>query len=378
VPRLVLNLAYLTPGATGGMETVARAFVPALARVLPEGWDVVALVGRAASADPTGPWNRLATRTLPLDATQRVRWLDAEQTLVPLLARRAGGDVLHSLGNIGPLRAPLPHVATVNDLTLHVTEGDAASLKTRLLRGAVSATARHADVVSCPSTQTVVDLERLTGLPRARTRMIPYGIDTPTVAAAPEAEVRDRLGLGDRELVLSPSSRLPHKNLPRLLRAHALLPAPRPLLVMPGYPTAHDDDLAREALALGVADDVLWPGWVEQADLEALYRASRLLVFPSLYEGFGLPVLEAMLRGLPVACSGRGSLAEIAGDAAVLFDAEDPASIAAAVTRLLSDDALRDRLVAAGRERAAGYTWERCAADHVTVYGELLAGRRRG
>jgi glycosyltransferase involved in cell wall biosynthesis len=240
----------------------------------------------------------------------------------------------------------------------------------------VSATARHVDLVSCPSTQTVLDLERLIGVPRERTRMIPYGSDIAQVEPAPDAEVRRRLAIGDRDVLLSPSSRLPHKNLPRLLQAHALLPAPRPLLVMPGYPTAHDDDLGRQAASLGIDGDVLWPGWVEQADLEALYRTSRLLVFPSLYEGFGLPVLEAMLRGLPVACSGRGSLAEIAGDAAVLFDAEDPASIAAAVGRLLVDEPLRSRLVAAGRERAAAYTWDRCAAAHVEVYEELLAVRR--
>ena len=371
----MLNLAYLSPGSTGGMETVARAFVPALVQALPADWDLVALVGRGARADATGPWNQVECVTLPMDAMQRGRWVLAEQVLVPAAVRRVRGDVLHSLGNVGPFRTPVPHVATVNDLTMHVVEGDAADRKTKVLRGFVGQTARHADRVVCPSTQTVLDLERLIGVGPGKTVMIPYGIDVPQVAPSEEADVRARLGLGDRELVLSPSSRLPHKNLPRLLEAHAQLPLPRPLLVMPGYPTPHDDALVVRARELGVADDVCWPGWIDQADLEALYRASRLLVFPSLYEGFGLPVLEAMSRGLPVACSGRGSLAEIAGDCAVLFDAEDPAAIAGAVTRLLGDGQLRADLVDRGRARAAGYTWERCAQAHIPVYREALASR---
>src|SRR5690606_34144851 len=149
----------------------------------------------------------------------------------------------------------------------------------------------------------------------------------------------------ERPLILSPSARQPHKNLPRLLEAHALLEAPRPLLVLPGYATTQDGPLQAKTRELGIEDDVRWLGWVRQDELEALFLASELLVFPSLYEGFGLPVLEAMLRGLPVACSDRGSLAEVAGDAALIFDAEDPHDIAAAMRRLITDSDLRERLI---------------------------------
>ena len=103
-------------------------------------------------------------------------------------------------------------------------------------------------------------------------------------------------------------------------RRHAVPVDRRPLLVLPGYPTAHGQELRRLAAELGVAGDVRFPGWVDASELEGLYAAAACFVFPSLIEGFGLPVLEAMARGLPVACSGSGSLAEVAGDAALRFD----------------------------------------------------------
>jgi glycosyltransferase involved in cell wall biosynthesis len=114
------------------------------------------------------------------------------------------------------------------------------------------------------------------------------------------------------------------------------------------------------------------PPWLPAADLEGLYRAASCVVFPSLYEGFGLPVLEAMARGVPVACSNRSSLPEVAGDAALAFDPEDVDAIRSAMESLLTDAALADRLREAGRERAALFTWERTAELTVASYRRAL------
>ncbi len=144
--------------------------------------------------------------------------------------------------------------------------------------------------------------------------------------------------------------------------------------MLPGYPTWHEDELRARALALGVEHDVRFPAWVSAAELEGLWALARAFVFPSLYEGFGLPVLEAMARGVPVACSNTSSLPEVAGDAALLFDPRDEAAIAGALTRLLGDDALRARLRSLGFARSEQFTWERTARLTLESYGRALAG----
>ena len=172
------------------------------------------------------------------------------------------------------------------------------------------------------------------------------------------------------------SAKRPHKNLLRLLEAHARLDAAsRPVLVLPGYPTPHEQELVQRARALGTLDHVRLPHWLGRDDLDGLYAIATAFVFPSLYEGFGLPVLEAMRHGVPVACSDRSSLPEVAGDAALLFDPENVDALTGVLRRLLGDEALRDRLRDAGRERAGLFTWEATAAATADVYRRALAAR---
>ena len=370
--RVALNLTYLDPGRTGGMEVVARELLPALVAAAPADWELVALMNpRAAAAE--GPWNAMDVVEIPVDVSNRVAWVRAELTTVPKAARRLGADLIHSLGNTGPWRSKVPRSVTVNDLIHHRIPHPGLALKSRATGAFVAGGARRAARVIVAATQTKHDLVQLAGVDPGHIDVVPYGISKPSVQATPEAELRTRFDLADRPLVLSPSARQPHKNLDRLIVAHAELATPRPLLVLPGYSTGHDGPLQQHARELGVEDDVRWLGWIDQADLEGLFACSELLVFPSLYEGFGLPVLEAMQRGLPVACSSAGSLAEIAGDAALIFDPEDPAAIAGAIDRLHGDQALRAKLVAAGLQQAVGYTWAACAEGYVTSLQRTLA-----
>ena len=143
---------------------------------------------------------------------------------------------------------------------------------------------------------------------------------------------------------------------------------PNTVLVIPGNPTPHGDELETLARELGIGAAVRLPGWVSAADLEGLYRAASCFVLPSLREGFGLPVLEAMARGVPVACSNRSAVPEVAGDAALLFDPERPDEIAGAILRLLDDPALAEKLVELGRERVRSFTWEKSAEETLAAY----------
>jgi glycosyltransferase involved in cell wall biosynthesis len=160
----------------------------------------------------------------------------------------------------------------------------------------------------------------------------------------------------------------------RLLEAWARLPGDaRPVLVLPGYSTPHEVELRSRAAQLGLEPDVRCLDWVSPADLEGLYALASSFVFPSLYEGFGLPVLEAMTRGVPVACSDRGSLAEVAGSAALLFDPESPQAIADAVQLILGDQEFATGLSLAGREHAERFTWKATAEATLLSYRRALA-----
>jgi glycosyltransferase involved in cell wall biosynthesis len=227
-----------------------------------------------------------------------------------------------------------------------------------------------------PSEATRDDVVRHLGVAAARVDVVPEAVGHPLAEPRRGRDrVRADLAAGERPLLLTVSAKRPHKNLLRLLEALARLPAERrPLLALPGYPTPHEDELRGRASELGLVDAVRFLGWQSDEQLEELYRAADAFVFPSLVEGFGLPVLEALARGVPVATSRRTSLAEVAGEAALFFDAEDDASIAAAIDRLLTEPELAARLAAAGPEQAARFTWEATAAGTVDSYRRALAG----
>jgi glycosyltransferase involved in cell wall biosynthesis len=371
---VALNLAYLVPGETGGMEVYARALAPALREARP-GLELVAVASPELAEElRVAPWwDAMRVAPVRVPGRSRVRRIAAEQTLVPLAARRAGVEVLHSLASTGPVVAPgMAHVLTVNDLIYASHPETHPGLLRHGMGLIVPASARAADRIIAISAHTRDELVRLLDIDPAKMDVVPDGPGIePAVPPTPEAELRARYGLGDRPLVLAVSARRPHKNLERLIDAMGRLHTPA-TLVLPGYPGPHDEDLARRG-----GERVRLMGWVRDGDLEGLYKAATCLAFPSLAEGFGLPVLEAMRRGLPVACADATSLPEVAGDAALLFDPLDVDAIAGAVDRLLSDPALREELAARGRRRAETFSWRRTALGTLATYDAALRIRGR-
>jgi glycosyltransferase involved in cell wall biosynthesis len=370
-----INLVYLVPGETGGTETYARELAPRLLAAAP---DLRLTVFVNESATGVGGWwdEQLETLTVPVDARSRLQWVRGEQQLLPRLAQRAGVDVVHSLANTSPLWGRFRRVVTIHDLHHRIVPAAHFGMLGLGMRVLVSLAARRSDRIIVPATVTREDLVRLLGAPPAKIDVVHEGVGAGRRAAPqPEGQVRQWLQAGSRAIVLSVSAKRPHKNLARLIGALARIPAARrPLLVLPGYHTPHEDELRTRAAQLGVTDDVRLLGWVDDPQLEGLYAAAACFVFPSLYEGFGLPVLEAMVRGVPVACSGRGALDEIAGDAALRLDPESEASIAGAIERLLEDPQEAERLRRAGRQRAGEFSWEAAAAGTIASYERALAG----
>lgn len=366
--HLGLNLVYLVPGQTGGMETYARELIPALLDAEPS-LHVTSFVNRETQGSE-GPWSELTQQVLvPVWARRRIEWVRAEQQLLPRLAGRAGVDLLHSLASTAPAWGRFCRVVTIHDLIYRIYPEAHAGARSKGMSVIVPLAARRSHRVIAPSHSTRDDLIRMIGVPATKIDVVPEGAGVDLAAGTPESDLRARYDLGDRPLVLTASAMRPHKNLRRLLDAWALIPEERrPVLVLPGYPTAHDHELRAHAEELGVTDAMRFVGWISPADLEGLYQLASCFVFPSLYEGFGLPVLEAMARGVPVACSDRGALREVAGNAACVFDPESVRSIAEAVEELLHDGALRAKLRTAGLERSRRFTWAATARGTLRSY----------
>jgi glycosyltransferase involved in cell wall biosynthesis len=303
------------------------------------------------------------------------QWWD--QVALPAALRRDAVEVFLSPYYKRPLAAPCPTVVTIHDLFFIGYPGRRRPLRdaamTRLARlYAAGASAIIAD--SEHSRRAIV--ERL-GLAPERTAVIPVGLGREFRPLEPSPVQRERYGL-DTAYALYVGNFLPHKNLERLLRAWAAMPATLASshrLVLAGGARAGRSTLEALAASLRLGDRVAFAGLVDDADLPAVYGGAAVLVQPSLEEGFGLPVLEAMACGTPVIASRRGALPEVVGDAGVLVDPEDERALTAALTRLLGSAAERRALAERGLARAAHFTVERTAGRVVELL-QATAGAR--
>jgi glycosyltransferase involved in cell wall biosynthesis len=355
-----------------GLETYARELTTALLDGRPD-LQVTAFLNREASSDSA--WRELVpTVTVPVHGRRRAAWVRGEQLLLPRRAEQAGIDILHSLASTAPATGSFARVVTIHDVIYRI-HPEAHGWRTLALRGLIPLAARRSHRIIAPSEATRRDLVDWLGVREEKIDVVPNGVGLPPAQEwVSEAEIRRRHGLGDRPYVLTVSLKRPNKNLERLLDALALVPAERrPLLVLAGHATAYQEQLIAHAARVGVTADTRFLDWVPPSELEGLYHASTFLVFPSLYEGFGLPVLEAMTRGVPVACSNRGALAEVADDAALTFDPFDARSMADAIERLLADPQKRERLSRAGTANAARFSWSETARKTLESYESALA-----
>jgi glycosyltransferase involved in cell wall biosynthesis len=367
-----LNLIFLVPREMSGLETYARELTTALLDERPD-VRVTAFLNREASAD--GTWRTLVpTVTVPVYGRRRAAWVCGEQLLLPKRAQQAGVDVLHSLASTAPARGRFARVVTIHDVIYRI-HPEAHGWRSLALRALIPLAARRSHRIIAPSDSTRRDLVALLKVPNEKIDVVPNGIGlSPADQWVAEDDVRRRHDLGSRPFVLTVSLKRPNKNLERLLDALALIPDERrPLLVLAGHATRYQEELRAHAARLGVGADARFLDWVPTDELEGLYRASTCFVFPSVYEGFGLPVLEAMTRGVPVACSNRGALSEVAGDAALTFDPFDARSIAGAIERLLADPDERERLRQAGRVNAGRFSWAETARKTLASYESALA-----
>ncbi|MBJ7457883.1 MAG: glycosyltransferase family 4 protein [Thermoleophilaceae bacterium] len=367
--RVGLNLLYLVPGEVGGSEIYARELIAALAREEP-GWEFVVFCGREAAAvlpDESWPAN-VRVHALGFNARNKPSRLIWELLRLPGAARREQIDLMHSLGQTTPWWGCGRRVVTILDLIYHHYPATFPKAAQRGLEFVIPRGARRADRICAISSATAEDLAASYGIDRGKidVTLLGAGFSEPASALGRD-ELSSQLGLKPGEFALSVASGHEHKNIPRLLDAFATLEDSRQLVVV-GRAGLEDDKLADKAAQLGIADRVIFTGWIDEPVLEGLYREAALFVYPTLMEGFGLPVLEAMHRSLPVACSNTSSLPEVAGDAALTFDPLDTGAIAVAMGRLFAEVELRNELATRGLSRVARFTWQECARRTLASY----------
>lgn len=356
--RVGISLLTLVPGIVGGSETYARELCRALDRV---GTHEYTVFVPTIATDAGGPLparvvdGYRASTTMP----GRIAAM-ASAALAPWPLRRALApatlDALHF-----PLSVMLPPVSrppaatTVLDIQHELLPQFFSRAELAYRKAVYGSTIRRSRLVLTISEHARTTLVERLGLAPERVRAIHLAVDHDRFRPDPAVPREDFL--------LYPANPWPHKNHERLFAALALVRRERPDLRLVLTGAGHE--------GRSVPDGVDVRGRVAPDELVRLYRSAAALVFPSLYEGFGMPVLEAMAVGTPVACSRAGSLPEVAGDAAVLFDPLDPEAIAAGILAALAD---ADGLRARGLARAAGFTWDACARAHDAVYTALADG----
>jgi glycosyltransferase involved in cell wall biosynthesis len=365
----MLNALFLDPSVSGGPETYLRGLAPALARAAPDIRFTVVTTRSGASALRADGWSAWAeVRGLPCEDGQRIRRTVAEQLVLPALARRMKVDLLHSLASVAPIRARVPAAITMHDVTF-LRIRTFGRITTFGMGQVISRASRHANSLLAVSAAARDEICDVLGLDPGTFTVVPHGAGRPPqVEPAREEEIRARYRLGGGRVVLCVAAKRPHKNQELLLRALPLLPEDA-LLALVGHAEPYEAKLHRMAHELGLERRVRFIGYVSDADLEGLWRSAACAAFPSLGEGFGLPVLEAMARGVPVACSDLPVLREVGGEVPHYFAPGDELGAARAIQAAWTDS----RADHGGRERAARFSWDAAARGTLTAYEKALA-----
>jgi glycosyltransferase involved in cell wall biosynthesis len=377
--RIALNAQLLSRAHTfrsGGINRVIHHLLLELARD-PRGHELHAFVPIAPPGDD--PLNRGGLTFHPSGATTerpglRIAW---EQSALPRRLARLQPDLLHGLAYALPLGWAGPCVVSIYDLSF-LRFPRAFNLANRVyLAASTRAAARRARQVLTISQHSRRDIVRLLGVPEHRV-VVTYPAANARfrpLAAEQVAAFRARRALPD-PFVFAVGTLEPRKNLAGLLEAYARLARPRPPLYIGGGAGWRFSHIFDTVQRLGLAGDIEFLGFVPEEELPLWYNAARVFVFPSLYEGFGLPVLEAMACGTPVITSTTSSLPEVAGKATALVSPDDPAALAEAMRRVLDDPRLCQEMRTAGLIQATRFTWGGLADGTVAAYAAAVPAAR--
>ena len=357
--RIGVNALYLIPGGVGGTEIYLRELLRALAEI-DQTNEYYVFTNLETGDDLTPRASNFHWKPQALHARFRPGRILWEQVVLPLEAARYRLDVLFNPGFTAPFFAPCAIVTTFHDLQHKRHPEYFSKLDLPFWRFLLWTSVHRSRKVIAVSHNTKSDLLDIYSIPDSRVEVIHHGVD-------PEFFAVLRSGTPPKfPYILCVSTLHPHKNIERLIRAYARGRRDR-RLVLAGMRGFHTNAIVALIEQLSLKDSVLITGWLGRQELLALYANADAFVYPSTFEGFGMPVLEALAAGIPTACSAIPPLREVAGDAVIFFDPLDPAEIARALVRVTTDETVRKRLAQAGPERAKPFTWRRTAEQTLQV-----------
>ena len=365
--KVVLNLLYLLPGVVGGTETYAKSLIRAFSRQDEDNEYSVFLNRESADLDVT-PTDNFSRVICPINAMNRAARYSWEQGAMPLQLRKVRPDLVHSLGYVIPLAAKGPQVVTVHDVNYLGHKGWRTGIGRTAFRFFAERTVKRADRIIAVSRFSRDEIVKHMNVDAEKVTVVH--------SAGREASPRKQNGHATSEVVrnisrpyiMAFSALSAHKNIPRLINAFGRIASivPHDLVLVGHMPVK--SSVRAEMEAAGGHDRIHFTGYLPESDVASLLQNASLFAFPSLYEGFGLPLLDAQNAGVPVVASSAGALPEIAGDSAVLFDPHSEEDMANAMKRALLDADLREKLIEKGHENARSFSWDRTARETLDVY----------
>jgi alpha-1,3-rhamnosyl/mannosyltransferase len=367
-----INLLWLVPGVVGGSEEYTTRLLAAMADDGADDLDLTLFVNSSFAAVYPTVLERFAHAVGPVSGRSKPARVASETTWLAWQSRRRRLHLMHHMGGIMPPWRPSATVLTIHDLQPLSMPGYFNPTKRAFSSFVIPRSVRAAGHIVTLTEFTKFDLVNRLDVDPARITVVPPGFDLPPAAGHDGASrrVRDAYGLGDRPFFLHPAITYPHKNHLMLLRAFARLVRTHPdaLLVLTGGEAQMEADVRATIESLEITASVRRTGRIPAADIDELYRTAAALTFPSLHEGFGLPVLEAMSRGCPVIAADATALPEVVDGAGLLVPASDPDRWSDAMARILDDPALSASLIRAGHQRALNYDWTVAASVLADVY----------
>jgi alpha-1,3-rhamnosyl/mannosyltransferase len=376
-PTIGVNLLWCVPGRVGGSEEYVSRFLAELPDAAPDLRLVLYVLPGFGVAHPDLS-ARHELRVAPISGDQRSLRVLVESTwLARDASQRRLALVHHAGGTVPTFGSRAPVVLTMHDIQYATFPENFTPLKRRWLSHQVPAAVRRARVVTTPTAYVKRTLVDELGVPDDAITVVPHGLPERFGVAPVDDDALRRRYEVPGPFVLYPAVTYPHKNHRVLLDAFRRLPAEAEVrLVLIGGAGRGEEELQRSISASGLRGRVVRTGRVPEADRDGLLRLADALVFPSHYEGFGAPVVEAMAVGTPVLAADETALPEVVGDGGLLLPADDPDAWADAIATVLSDQSVRDRLVAAGRERAKHFSSRRSAAALADAYRQALDHRQ--